>query len=115
MTYKARLVKRPVDDSWYLLALAIEPKNQHRGFMRLLMDDAFAHAPNDTFTLAATTEHSKKLFFRFGFEVLSPYRLGRGRVSSDGLRDENTDLRAGVECFAMIKVGRCTVVSLSRG
>ncbi|KDR78236.1 hypothetical protein GALMADRAFT_245316 [Galerina marginata CBS 339.88] len=67
--FKVKAKKKSPEDSWYLQLTFTDPDYRGRGFMSLLVRDAFAHAPNDTFTLEATTDKSRDQYTHLGFEV----------------------------------------------
>lgn len=73
----------------------VEPKNQGRGFMSMTIDEALAYSPNDTFGLVTTVEKARDQCMRFGFEVVSSFPGGKGRVACDGLPPA-----PGVQCYS---------------
>jgi hypothetical protein len=102
--YKRKgITKESADDSWFLLSAMIDPLSEHRGFMSLLMEDAFANGPNDSFTLVATTARLKDQYASFGYDLLSTYKVGEGKADCRGLPASGKEA-VGVDCYAMVKV-----------
>ncbi|TEB33900.1 hypothetical protein FA13DRAFT_118806 [Coprinellus micaceus] len=101
--YKRKgITKESADDSWFLLSAMIDPLSEHRGFMSLLMEDAFANGPNDSFTLVATTARLKDQYASFGYDLLSTYKVGEGKADCRGLPASGKEA-VGVDCYAMVK------------
>ncbi|KAJ7432656.1 hypothetical protein B0H11DRAFT_1759927, partial [Mycena galericulata] len=50
------------EDSWYLQLAGVDPEFQGKGYMSMLLQEAFKHAPTATFTLEATTPHSRDIY-----------------------------------------------------
>ena len=103
MYKKKGITKESADDSWFLLSAMVDPLSEHRGFIALLMEDAFANGPNDSFTLVATTPRLKDQYASFGYDLLSTYKVGEGKVDCRGLPASGKEA-VGVDCYAMVKV-----------
>ncbi|KAJ6608898.1 acyl-CoA N-acyltransferase [Mycena sp. CBHHK59/15] len=97
-----KLVGTP-DDSWYLQLAGVDPEFQGKGYMSMLLQEAFKHAPNATFTLEATTPRSRDVYKHFGFEVVKEVTVGKGKVDALGVVASG-DAATGFPIYPMIKV-----------
>lgn len=100
--YKARGVKETERDAWYLQLAATEPDEQGKGYLSLLVREAFAHTPNATFVLEATTEKSRDRYDHFGFQLERPIVFGKGEFDSNGYRAKGESAE-GFQIYAMVK------------
>lgn len=97
------------------------------GYLSLLVREAFAHTPNATFVLEATTEKSRDRYSHFGFQVGAaikdhnahdrfpdprlrhllqlerPIVFGKGEFDSNGYRAKGESAE-GFQIYAMVKV-----------
>ncbi|KAF9054049.1 hypothetical protein BJ165DRAFT_1435859 [Panaeolus papilionaceus] len=89
--------------AWYLQLTMTDPDYQGQGLMSRLMREGFEHAPNATFSLEATTAHSRDCYQHLGFEVIDVVKFGEGKADAGGLVASG-DKAVGVECWPMIKV-----------
>ncbi|PPR06494.1 hypothetical protein CVT26_004582 [Gymnopilus dilepis] len=101
--FKSKGVKTSPDDSWYLQLAFSDPPQQGKGFMSRLVREQFAHAPDDIYTLEATTAKSRDQYAHFGFGDTTAVPLGKGKVDSRGVATVG-ELATGIECWAMVKV-----------
>ncbi|EAU87941.2 hypothetical protein CC1G_01588 [Coprinopsis cinerea okayama7 len=100
--YRARGLRTPVADSWYLLHMMTDPKFQGRGYMSMVIREAFSHAPDAMFTLEASTPKSRDRYAHLGYEIAAPFVIGRGKVGANGLPAKGKEA-TGVEGHAMLK------------
>ena len=114
MYKKKGITKESADDSWFLLSAMVHPQSENRGCIPLIMEDAFANGPNDTFTLVATTPRSRDQYACFGYDILSTYKVGEGKVNSRGLPASGKEA-VGVDCYAMVKVRVSSAKHQTRG
>ncbi|KAF5329801.1 hypothetical protein D9619_009072 [Psilocybe cf. subviscida] len=97
--FKAKGIKKPdVDDSWYLVQMFFPCT----GLMSLLMREAFEYAPNDVYTLEATTAASRDQYAHLGYELPIPIPLGQGKCDKDGLQAKGGEA-TGFEIWSMAK------------
>lgn len=100
--FAAKGIKESPNTSWYLQLACTDPDMQGQGYMSLLCREAFEFAPSSTFTLEATTVHSRERYAHFGFELFKELRLGKGKVNKDGLPAKGPDAE-GVPVYSMVK------------
>ncbi|KAF8970637.1 hypothetical protein BDZ97DRAFT_1652308 [Flammula alnicola] len=103
LCFKNNGVKKSPEDSWYLQLVFTDPDYQGRGFMSLLVREAFAHAPEDTYVLEATTAKSRDQYLHLGFESPTAINFGKGKADGRGVATSGADA-VGVEIWAMAKV-----------
>lgn len=114
-----------IENSWYLVMTGTDTSHQGRGCLSLLVREAFAHAPNDIFTLEATSAKSRDQYIHLGYEVCLlissdylkpcvrrsliilqqpvPITLGKGRVNEQGIK-ERGEKAVGIELYSLAKV-----------
>ncbi|KAJ7163993.1 acyl-CoA N-acyltransferase [Mycena crocata] len=90
-------------DHYRLEITATDPEHQGKGYSGLLMKESFAMYREKPMTLEATTEHSRDIYAHQGFEVVETVTLGKGEVSSRGLKVKDTDSAVGFPVHVMIK------------
>jgi len=100
--FKKKGLKMPPNDSWYLQQIFTDTEYQGKGMMSKLVRDAFAHSPESTFTLEATTPKSRDQYAHMGFELPTPIKLGKGRADRRGVAASGSDA-SGLEIWAMAK------------
>ncbi|KAK7438758.1 hypothetical protein VKT23_017889 [Stygiomarasmius scandens] len=100
--YKTRKIAGSPESSWYLQLAGTDPAYQGKGYMSMLLREAFHHAPNSVFTLEATTPRSRDMYQHFGFKVIKEVTVARGKVDSSGLVASG-DSTTGFPIYPMIK------------
>ncbi|KAF9067175.1 hypothetical protein BDP27DRAFT_1329422 [Rhodocollybia butyracea] len=101
--YKARKLPGTPNDSWYLQLAGVDPAYQKRGFMSMLLREAFEHAPGAIFTLEANTPASRDVYERFGFEVIEEVIVAKGKVDARGVATTGNGA-TGFPMYPMIKI-----------
>ncbi|KAF8875329.1 hypothetical protein CPB84DRAFT_1838769 [Gymnopilus junonius] len=101
--FESKGAKTSPDNSWYLQLAFTDPPHHGKGFMSLLVREAFAHSPKDTYTLEATTAKSRDQYAHLGFENATTIPLGKGKVDNRGV-SVSGNMATGIECWAMVKV-----------
>ncbi|KAJ7776100.1 hypothetical protein B0H16DRAFT_1302442, partial [Mycena metata] len=101
--YADRKLPGTPDDSWYLQLAGVDPDFQGRGYMSMLLQEAFRHDPNAPFTLEATTPRSQYMYKHYGFEVVKKIMMGKGKVDALGV-NASGDAGTGFPIYPMIKV-----------
>jgi hypothetical protein len=91
-----------------------------KGYLSMLLREAFEHAPNAVFTLVANTQHARDVYKHFGFEVkaatapvsstsymyfkvVREVTVGKGKVDALGLASSGA-AATGFPMYPMIKV-----------
>ncbi|KAF8154291.1 hypothetical protein B0H34DRAFT_800151 [Crassisporium funariophilum] len=100
--FKTKGVKQSPDAAWYLLFTMTDPDYQGKGSMSLLIREAFAHAPEATFVLEATTAKVRDQYVHLGFELPTPINIGKGKSDRRGVAASGEDA-VGLEFWAMAK------------
>ncbi|KAJ6459980.1 hypothetical protein C8R45DRAFT_942034 [Mycena sanguinolenta] len=72
-------------------------------YMAMLLQEAFRHAPNATFTLEVTTPRSREVYKHYAFEVVREGVVGKGKVDALGV-NASGDAATGFPIYPMIKV-----------
>ncbi|KAF7332826.1 Acyl-CoA N-acyltransferase [Mycena venus] len=98
-----KLPGTPEDSSWYLQLTGVDPEFQGKGFLSMLLQEAFQHAPNAVFTLEANTPRARDVYKRYGFEVVGEVIIGKGKVDALGVASSGT-AATGFPMYPMIKV-----------
>ncbi|KAJ7718553.1 hypothetical protein B0H16DRAFT_1897627 [Mycena metata] len=96
--YADRKLPGTPDDSWYLQLAGVNPDFQGKDIWSMLLQEAFRHAPNATFTLEATTPRSQDMYKHYGFEAVKEVVVGKGKVDALG------DAATRFQIYPMIKV-----------
>ncbi|TFK69133.1 hypothetical protein BDN72DRAFT_857900 [Pluteus cervinus] len=98
--YKSRGIKESPEKSWYLQLIWVNPDFQGQGYLSVLMQEGFKNNGGDVpFTLEATTARSRDRYLHFGFELITPFRIGVKSTNELGL---TTRGGPGVEVYSMI-------------
>ncbi|KIJ53372.1 hypothetical protein M422DRAFT_222715 [Sphaerobolus stellatus SS14] len=100
--FKQKGIAGSVDNSWYLLLVMTDPEHQNQGLMGMLVREAYKNAPEDIFSLDATSAKSRDQYTHLGFEVIKPLVFGKGIVNAEGLEAAGENA-IGVTCYSMIK------------
>ncbi|KAJ7885785.1 hypothetical protein B0H14DRAFT_2498778 [Mycena olivaceomarginata] len=98
-----KLPGTPEDSSWYLQLTGVDPEFQGKGFLSMLLEEAFQHAPDAVFTLEANTPRARDVYKRYGFEVVGEVTIGKGKVDELGVASSGT-AATGFPMYPMIKV-----------
>ncbi|KAJ7669075.1 hypothetical protein B0H17DRAFT_1162252 [Mycena rosella] len=101
--YTERKLAGSPEDSWYLQLAGVDPEFQGKGYMSMLLQDAFNRAPDAIFTLEATTPHSRNVYKHYGFEVVGEVTVGKGKVDALGVASSG-NAATGFTIYPMIKV-----------
>ncbi|THU87566.1 hypothetical protein K435DRAFT_969846 [Dendrothele bispora CBS 962.96] len=101
--YKIRNLPGSPDDSWYLLLAGVDPDYQKRGYMGVLLREAFDNVPDALFTLEANSPSSRDVYKKFGFEVVKEITIAKGKVDARGVAATG-DSATGFPMFPMIRV-----------
>ncbi|KAF7340803.1 N-acetyltransferase domain-containing protein [Mycena sanguinolenta] len=101
--YASRNLPGTPEDSWYLQLAGVDPDFQGKGYMSMLLQEAFKHAPDATFTLEATTPRSRDVYKHYAFEVVREVVVGKGKVDGLGV-NASGDAATGFPIYPMIKV-----------
>ncbi|KIY52790.1 hypothetical protein FISHEDRAFT_69600 [Fistulina hepatica ATCC 64428] len=91
-----------LDEVWYLQTAATDPIYQDKGYMTMLMHEAFEHVPGAVFALEATTPPARDRFTHWGFETVEDITIGKGRVNIAGIAAEQ-GLATGIYVFPMVR------------
>ncbi|KAG2005565.1 hypothetical protein CC2G_001960 [Coprinopsis cinerea AmutBmut pab1-1] len=104
--YRAKGVKKSVEDSWYLLHMMTDPVFQGKGYMSMIIREALEHAPDAIFAHEATTAKSRDQYVHLGYELVGSFKIGKGKVGPDGLpaKGKGKEEASGVEAYAMLKL-----------
>ncbi|KAJ7465793.1 hypothetical protein B0H11DRAFT_1870053 [Mycena galericulata] len=98
-----KLPGTPEDASWYLQLTGVDPEFQGKGFLSMLLQEAFQHAPSAVFTLEANTPRARDVYKRYGFEVVGEVIIGEGKVDALGVASSGA-AATGFPMYPMIKV-----------
>ncbi|KAJ7191864.1 hypothetical protein GGX14DRAFT_480875 [Mycena pura] len=104
--YAERKLPGTPEDSWYLQLAGVDPDFQGKGYMSMLLQEAFRNAPNATFTLEATTPRARDVYKHYAFDVTQVVRevvVGKGKVDALGV-NASGDAATGFPIYPMIKV-----------
>ncbi|KAF9446848.1 hypothetical protein P691DRAFT_803343 [Macrolepiota fuliginosa MF-IS2] len=91
------------DATWYLQLIAVAPECQGKGYMSKLIQEGYNNAPDEIFTLEATTAASRDKYAHLGFEAVSTLTLGNGKSDAQGLSSKGKSA-TGVEAYLMVKI-----------
>ncbi|KAF9054048.1 hypothetical protein BJ165DRAFT_681776 [Panaeolus papilionaceus] len=94
--------KSNIEKTWYLLMTATNPTHQGRGCLSLLVREAFANAPDQIFTLEATTAKSRDQYLHLGYAQPTSIHIGKGKVNETGLADKG-EKATGFSIYALAK------------
>jgi len=83
--YAEKKLSGSPDDSWYLQLAGVDPEFQGKGYMSMLLREAFEYAPNAVFSLEASTPRSRDVYKNFGFEVVREVIVAKGKVDASGV------------------------------
>ncbi|KAJ2920722.1 hypothetical protein H1R20_g5160, partial [Candolleomyces eurysporus] len=97
-----KVLKKRVDDTWYLNMVMTHPDYQGRGCLSMIVREQFKLVPEATYCLEASTPKSRNQYAHFGFEVHGAFTLGKGKVGADGLPAKGA-AATGMEISPMIK------------
>ncbi|KAK7063635.1 N-acetyltransferase domain-containing protein [Favolaschia claudopus] len=100
--YAERKLPGSPKDSWHLQLAGVDPGFQGKGYMSMLLQDAFQHAPKAIFTLEATTPGSRDIYKHYAFEVVREVMVGKGKVDALGV-SASGDAATGFPIYPMIK------------
>ncbi|KAF9529873.1 hypothetical protein CPB83DRAFT_893106 [Crepidotus variabilis] len=90
-------------NAWYLQLTFTDPDYYGKGFMSMLVREAFDHTPEATFVLEATTPKSRNMYAHLGFQNPTPINFGVKKADRNGLNARG-EAALGVEIWAMAKV-----------
>ncbi|KAA1472581.1 hypothetical protein DENSPDRAFT_778752 [Dentipellis sp. KUC8613] len=93
---------------WYVQMVCTAPEYQGKGYLSLIMREMFEHAPNQALTLDASTPKSRDRYAHLGFELKSPWEVGKGKADSRGLKTKGD--APGMEFYAMVKVSSAQII-----
>ena len=92
---------RKGEDPYYIFFVGTAAAHQGQGLGGEIVKEVLRRAEGEgkTVWLEATTEGSKRLYTRLGFELVREIVLGEGRVGRDGLVEKGGE---GVRVWAMV-------------
>lgn len=101
--FKARGLKKSVDDAWYLNLAMTDPEYQGKGLMSIIVRNEWERNPEGIYTIEATTPVVMAQYGHLGFDLLEePFTLGKGVAGSDGLPAKGKEAM-GMPVFPMIR------------
>ncbi|KXN83836.1 hypothetical protein AN958_01009, partial [Leucoagaricus sp. SymC.cos] len=102
--YKEQGLPRTPDDAWYLQLASTDPAYQMKGYLTMLLKEAYDHAQaGSVFTLEATTPASCDVYQHFGFEAVKEVIVAKGKVNAAGVIAKEGEDATGFPIYPMIK------------